>query len=90
MPNSLEQLTVVTKQIDALAHLTFPITVHEAVPEITTLLHTYFNFNTLPSFIFDLPDLPEPGWEIFSNDTLQHKQDDTVMEDNPNTEKNDD
>src|SRR5437868_808188 len=62
MSNTLKQLAVVTKQIDTLIQLVFLITKHEEVSEVTILLRIYFSFNTLLLFIFNLPDLPEPGW----------------------------
>ena len=67
LPNELAQVMELSSQIPELQHLNLPIKRYEDISPTEDLLHKYFIFNTLPLHFTDVPDLPEPTWDILNN-----------------------
>ncbi|CAG8805597.1 2331_t:CDS:1, partial [Gigaspora rosea] len=67
LPNELAQVMELSSQIPELQHLNLPIKRYEDISPTEDLLYKYFIFNTLPLHFTDVPDLPEPTWDILNN-----------------------
>ena len=66
----------------------FPITEQEEVSEAINLLHEIYNPETIPDWVFELKELPAPGWNIFrKEDNRLNDQEDTKIVDNLNNEQ---
>ncbi|CAG8709782.1 5340_t:CDS:1, partial [Scutellospora calospora] len=66
--------------------LVFSITDHEKVRDAMKLISENFIYVNIPTYIFNLPDLPKPTWNIFVTPTnnIKHTDEDMEITYNPN------
>ena len=67
LPSSLLEIQTSLKELDQSQTIQLPITTHEQIADNISQLHKYFSFQGLPPQLFELPNLPDPHWDIFDN-----------------------
>ncbi|CAG8562584.1 19192_t:CDS:1, partial [Gigaspora rosea] len=68
LPKTIEDLKEIIDRYPLYQQITLPIIKYDNITETTEVLRTYFNFEDLPSYMFQLPNLPKYEWQIFNND----------------------
>lgn len=76
-PSDLEKLNKDLKQKEPESHWSFPITSQDKVPEALDYLREKYPSGSIPEWIFETEELPEPKWDIFDEQQITNE----VLED---------
>ena len=67
IPQSLVELQEKLENIPDSIYINIPIQQQEDTANTLKILRQYFNFETIPDYLLQLPPLPEPTWDIFAS-----------------------
>ena len=81
-PSDLEKLNKDLKQKEPESHWSFPITSQDKVPEALDYLREKYPLGTIPEWIFETEELPEPKWDIFDEQQITNEVVEDVEMDN--------
>ena len=65
-PSNFEELRKDLKQKQPNCQLAFPITRQEEIPEVLKVIQENYIIKNIPEWIFQIGELPEPDWDIFT------------------------
>ena len=87
-PSDLEELKKDLKQKQPDCQLVLPITRQEEIPEAIKIIQENYIIENIPEWVFQIEELPEPNWDIFTKKELTFKGwEDVEMELNNNDDQ---